>query len=673
MTLSVVIPACRAATYLPRCLAALQASTHHPDEVIVVIDGPDDGSTAIATAAGARVVRLRDEPQGPAVARNAGTAAATGELVLFVDADVLVHQDVVSLVADHFAAHPGDAALFGSYDAAPADPRFVSRFKNLMHHFVHQQGGRVASTFWAGCGAIRRDVFLSIGGFDERYERPSIEDIEFGVRLRAAGHAVALRPDIQGTHLKRWTLTGLLRSDIFDRAVPWTRLILQQGRVPRDLNLAGRQRASALAAWVFVAALAFAPFVSVAIWPAAAAAFVLGLLNWRLGVFMYRAGGLVFAVRAALMFVLYLLYSSAVFGAVALVDRLPRWGRGHVPRAIPIALLVLAGGLLAGRAQDVPARGSVDTIQIDSDALRGNLIGDSPIRDVSVYLPAGYADDDARRYPVVYFLHGFTDSEANWFGRSGDHWIHLPSVLDRAFAESGAVPMIVVMPNAFTTFEGSYYTASITNGDWETFVADELVAEIDRRYRTLASRSGRGLAGHSMGGYGAVRFGMKRPDVFSSIYAMSACCLDLFDSLEASTAAEAITTIEQIAGADFLIKASLAHSAAFSPNPDKPPFYLDLPTRDGEWQPDVVAEHAANAPVAMVPQYVFQLRQLTAFAFDVGTNDRLLAGNEALDRALTTYEVPHTFETYDGDHLNRIAERIQTRVLPFFAEHLTGE
>lgn len=324
MALTVVIPACRAAAYLTRCLAALQTSDRRPDEVIVVIDGPDDGSVAIAEAVGARVIRLEGDPQGPAVARNAGTIAATGELVLFVDADVLVHQDVVRLVADHFAAHPGDAALFGSYDAAPADPRFVSRFKNLMHHFVHQQGGRAASTFWAGCGAIRRDVFLSIGGFDERYDRPSVEDIELGVRLRAAGHAVALRPDIQGTHLKRWTLTGLLRSDIFDRAVPWTRLILQQGRVPRDLNLAGRQRASALAAWVLVAALASAPFVSVAIWSAAAAAVVLALLNWRLGVFMYRAGGLVFAVRAGLMFAWYLLYSSAVFGALMVHDRLLR-------------------------------------------------------------------------------------------------------------------------------------------------------------------------------------------------------------------------------------------------------------------------------------------------------------------------------------------------------------
>jgi len=246
-------------------------------------------------------------------------------------------------------------------------------------------------------------------------------------------------------------------------------------------------------------------------------------------------------------------------------------------------------------------------------------------------------------------------------------------VLDRAFAMPGAVPMIVAMPNAYTTFEGSYYTASITNGDWETFVADELVAAIDRRYRTRASRSARGLAGHSMGGYGAIRLAMKRPDVFSSVYALSACCLALFDNDAGSTAAEAITSADQIAGAEFLVKAALAHSAAFSPNPDRPPFYLDLPTRNGKRQPEVIAKHDANAPVAMVPQYAFELRRLTALGFDVGTADNLLDENAALDRVMTIYRVPHTFETYDGDHLNRIAERMQTTVVPFFSAHLTGE
>jgi len=337
-----------------------------------------------------------------------------------------------------------------------------------------------------------------------------------------------------------------------------------------------------------------------------------------------------------------------------------------------VPLLVLSAGV-AALGQSGLATGTVEVIQVDSQALAGNLIGDSPVRDVSVYLPPGYDPEGDRRYPVLYLLHGYTDSEARWFGRDGDHWIHLPTVLDRSFADLGATPMIVVMPNAFNAFEGSFYTASVTTGDWETFVAEELVAAIDGRYLTRPSRASRGLAGHSMGGYGAVRLAMKRPDVFSSVYALSACCLTPLGAEGGSAEAEAITTLDEIAASGFGVKAALGTAAAFAPNPDNPPFYLDLPTADGEPRSDVVARLAANAPVVMVPQYVFALRRLTAFALDVGTSDSLLADNEELDHALSLYDVPHSFETYDGDHLNRIGERIETEVLPFFTTHLESE
>jgi S-formylglutathione hydrolase len=188
----------------------------------------------------------------------------------------------------------------------------------------------------------------------------------------------------------------------------------------------------------------------------------------------------------------------------------------------------------------------------------------------SGHLPPGDTESGTRRYPVVYLLHGFTDSDADWFGRAAGHWIHLPTVLDRAFADSDAVPMIVVMPNASNTFEGSFYTASVTTGDWEAFVADELVAAIDQRYRTRAERSGRGLAGHSMGGYGAIRLAMKRPDVFSSVYALSACCLTLFRNVGGSSVAETITSADEIRTAEFLVEAALAQAAAFSPTPGQP-------------------------------------------------------------------------------------------------------
>lgn len=349
--------------------------------------------------------------------------------------------------------------------------------------------------------------------------------------------------------------------------------------------------------------------------------------------------------------------------------------RFRVPITVAAAATVaaLAGVGVVLRASPSPAAGTVEVISLHSRALEGNLVGDSPDRSVSVYLPPGYASHGERRYPVVYLLHGFTDTDAKWFGRDGNHWIHLPTVLDRAFATAGTEPMIVVMPDGLNAFGGSFYSASVTIGDWETFVAEELIAEIDRRYRTRAARDSRGLAGHSMGGYGAIRLGMKRPDVFAAVYAMSACCLTPPTAGGGRpSAAEAVTTLEQVASAGFGVKAALATAAAFAPNPDSPPLYLDLPTRNGEPQAGTIARLAANAPVVMAPQYAFNLRRLRALALDIGSRDGLIDGNEALDRVLTAHGVPHVYETYDGDHLDGVAVRIETRVVPFFSTHLAG-
>lgn len=324
MTISVIIPAFQAARHLPRCLAALAASTRGPLEVIVVDDGSTDGTPDIARAAGARVVPAAGGPSGPAAARNRGAANARGDLLVFLDADVAVHRDTLSRFHDALASHPDVAAVFGSYDDNPDHQGFVSQYRNLLHHFVHQQGRREASTFWAGCGAIRRDVFVDVGGFDERYRRPSIEDIELGGRLRAAGHRVWLRADIQAVHLKQWTLFQTVRSDIADRAIPWTRLILQQGQLPSDLNTAMRSRLGAAAAWTAVSTLPFG-----AVWPpalgvTAAAAGGMVWLNAPLYRFFLRRRGLRFAAAGAAMHALYLLYSSAVFAGMAAGARLRR-------------------------------------------------------------------------------------------------------------------------------------------------------------------------------------------------------------------------------------------------------------------------------------------------------------------------------------------------------------
>jgi enterochelin esterase-like enzyme len=345
-----------------------------------------------------------------------------------------------------------------------------------------------------------------------------------------------------------------------------------------------------------------------------------------------------------------------------------------------IGLITALAGVLAGvgAAQEAAAqqRGTVEHVKIHAKSLEGNLNGDPAERDVSVYLPASYKVQRDRRYPVVYMLHGFTDSNTKWFGVE-KHWINLPEVLDKAMAGAPEREMIIVMPNAFTRFHGSMYSTSATNGDWETFVARELVAFIDAKYRTLPATASRGLAGHSMGGYGTIRIGMKYPEVFSSVYALSPCCLMpsaamLSGKPTMPPQSVEIKTQAEIDKASFGVKAALASAAAWSPNPKNPPLFIDLPVRDGQTQPAVVAKWAANAPLAMMDQYLPNLKRLKAIAFDAGNKDAgIAAAITVLDKALNGYDVPHFFEIYNGDHLNRIADRIAEKMLPFFGENLS--
>jgi len=317
MSLSVIIPVHNGGDDLRRCLEALAASNRPPDEVIVVDDASSDGSGDLAQQRGARVVRLDGSPHGPAFARNRGTETAQGDILVFCDADVAVHPHTLARVERYLVGHPEIAALFGSYDDAPPAHGLVTRYKNLLHHYVHQHGRREASTFWAGCGAIRREVFVILGGFDEGYTRPAIEDIELGARLRRAGYRVWLCPDVQVTHLKRWTFASLLRSDVLDRAIPWTRLILHDARLPADLNLDVRSRLSALAAWAALAFLALGFWSPWACIGMLLGVVVLGVLNADLYLFFARKGGLGFALGAIALHTLYFLYSSLTFALIA--------------------------------------------------------------------------------------------------------------------------------------------------------------------------------------------------------------------------------------------------------------------------------------------------------------------------------------------------------------------
>ncbi len=299
------------------CLQALVASTCPPDEIIVVDDASTDASASLAVKLGARVLHLPDGPKGPARARNHGAAAAQGDVLVFLDADVVSHPDTLGRIKTYLKNAPEVAALFGSYDADPPAPGLVSRYKNLLHHYVHQHGRAEASTFWAGCGAVRRDVFRAVGGFDESYLSAAVEDIEFGSRLRRQGYHIRLCPDIQVTHLKRWTFFSLLSADIFRRAVPWSRLILRQGHWPWDLNVDARSRLSALSAWaaLFFLVLGFgSPSVWWGLLPASTA---LGVMNADLYRFFWRQGGPGFAVGAAALHALYLIYSSLTFAVLA--------------------------------------------------------------------------------------------------------------------------------------------------------------------------------------------------------------------------------------------------------------------------------------------------------------------------------------------------------------------
>ncbi len=311
-------------------------------------------------------------------------------------------------------------------------------------------------------------------------------------------------------------------------------------------------------------------------------------------------------------------------------------------------------------------------LKVHAASLESNLAGDSPDRDVSIYLPPSYAKSPQRRYPVLYLLHGFTDTDEQWMGFR-KHFVNVPASAAKIFAAGSAREMIVVMPNAFTRFEGSMYSSSSVTGDWETFIARDLVAYIDSHYRTLARPESRGLAGHSMGGYGAIRLAMKRPGVFSSVYSMSPCCLTPPNPQQPYMGAakiEAVASLAEIAKTDFFTKAALASAAAWSPNPQNPPLYLDLPTKNGEVQPLVVARWTANAPVAMVDQYTMPLKQLKALALDMGDRDQLIRGAQQLAAQFTKHGVPHTLEIYEGDHINRVSDRLEAKVFPFFSQHL---
>jgi glycosyltransferase involved in cell wall biosynthesis len=289
-SISVVIPAYNAARTLELCLKSLRASERQPLECIVVDDGSTDATAEVVRRYGAKLISTGGR-QGPAKARNRGAREAAGEVVFFVDADICLHPNTLSRVAGGFAAEPEIDAIIGSYDDSPEQQDVLSMYRNLMHRYVHQHSREEASTFWSGCGAIRRSVFLQHGGFDESYGRPAIEDIELGYRLSAAGHRIRLDRGLEVKHLKRWTFVNLVRTDIFDRGMPWTELILRDGNMPNDLNIQLSQRLSvALAFLLFGLTLACAIYYRGLFLVPVLALMLFGLACYWAETAVYRAG-----------------------------------------------------------------------------------------------------------------------------------------------------------------------------------------------------------------------------------------------------------------------------------------------------------------------------------------------------------------------------------------------
>jgi S-formylglutathione hydrolase FrmB len=338
--------------------------------------------------------------------------------------------------------------------------------------------------------------------------------------------------------------------------------------------------------------------------------------------------------------------------------------------------LMLAGSTfsVAQVQTDVPAvipgakPVTVEHIKIHGQSLEGNLEGDAVDRDVFVFLPPSYAKEKRRRYPVVYALHGYSIGAEQW-----THEIHVPQTIEGAFAE-GAKEMIVVLPDSKTIHNGSMYSSSVTTGNFERFIYHDMVEYIDAHYRTIPDRLSRGLVGHSMGGYGASRIGMKHPDVFGVLYIMSPCCMSpramVPSNPDNEKALEAVRTPEDSAKLPFLLRAQLATAAAWSPDPKSPPLYLDLPTKDGVPQPDVLARWTANAPLAFVDQYIDNLRQYRAISMDVGDQDGLRVDAGKLHDILDKYGIANDFEIYHGTHTSAVSDRFQNHVMPFFSKNL---
>ncbi|MEB3231992.1 MAG: glycosyltransferase family 2 protein [Leptolyngbyaceae bacterium] len=311
-SISLIIPVYNGGDSFKQCLTSITQSHHTPDEVIVVADGDTDGSWQVAESFGAKVLRF-PTPGGPARARNLGASVAQGDILFFVDADVELHPNTLSLVLEAFQQHDDIAALIGSYDDAPGAVNFLSQYKNLFHHYTHQTSSSNAFTFWGACGAIRRSIFNEMGGFDERYLKPCVEDIELGYRLKQAGHSIRLCKNIQVKHLKEWKPISLLRAEIFYRAIPWTELILDNPNVAMNLNLSLANRLSVILTLMLILSIMLGFFLPIIWFSSLIILIALLMINREIYHFFYINRGLRFTLQVIPWHWFYFLYGGMAF------------------------------------------------------------------------------------------------------------------------------------------------------------------------------------------------------------------------------------------------------------------------------------------------------------------------------------------------------------------------
>jgi hypothetical protein len=366
-TITVVVPVYNGGESLGACLEYIGKLSPPPDECVIVDDGSRDESRAMARRAGFKVISTGGR-RGPAVARNLGARAASGDIVLFLDADVLVSSDAVARIRAHFEGDPSLDGVSGSYDDQPGSPSFVSQYRNLLHCFIHQTSRPDTCTLWSACGAIRRQVFLEHGGFRESYHKPCVEDIDLGFRLHAAGRKLLLDKQLQVKHVKHWSLWRMVKTDLLDRAVPWTQLILRQRSMPADLNLRWENRISVLVVCAGAAAAALQAASVVATGEAALdwlylagggalAALLVGVLNLDFYRFLRKRRGFWFALRSFPMHCLHFLTSGLGFALGVALYPFRKQPKDQCSPAAPEP--VQAGGLpLGGRTAQFQGRSS---------------------------------------------------------------------------------------------------------------------------------------------------------------------------------------------------------------------------------------------------------------------------------------------------------------------------